>query len=135
MRRVCMLVLCLVVSRGACADPPPGFFADRPAFSMPEQAARKAATCETVRTQLPDAVDPDGRIDMAISGPLTLVRTDGALWYLAVCANPGVRVLCVTYQSNGLKIGDIALLRGGYARQDDRHVLLDPCLASAPAPG
>ena len=67
---------------------------------------------------------------MAITGVVSLLRTDGALWYVAVCAEPGVRVLCVTYGANDLKLGDRAVLRGGYSRQDRRHVLLDPCLAS-----
>jgi hypothetical protein len=67
---------------------------------------------------------------MAIAGTISLIRTDGALWYIAVCADPGVRVLCVTYGAGDLKVGDRAVLRGGYNRQDMRHVLLDPCLAS-----
>jgi hypothetical protein len=125
------LILLSAIAGSAQADPPNDFFADRPAFSRPEQAARQAATCDSVKAQLPDTVDPDARIDMAIVGPVTLIQTDGALWYLAVCSSPGVRVLCVTYNDNGLKIGDRAILRGGYARQDERHVLLDPCLASS----
>ncbi len=68
---------------------------------------------------------------MAITGRVTLIQTDGVLWYVAVCADPGVRVLCVTYSENDLKLGDNVVLRGGYNRQDRRHVLLDPCLASA----
>ncbi len=34
----------------------------------------------------------------------TLVRSDGALWYLVVCSD--VRVMCVTYQSNDMQVGD-----------------------------
>ena len=102
---------------------PDSFFADRPAFSHPEQSA-KPASCESIAAQLPDSIPADSRVDMAIAGTVSLVRTDGALWYVAVCAEPGVRVLC------DLKPGDRAVLRGGYNRQDKRHVLLDPCLAS-----
>jgi hypothetical protein len=109
---------------------PEDFFANRPAFSPPEQAARMPATCETVRTQLPNAVPADTRVDMAIRGPVSLIQTDGTLWYVAVCSDPGVRILCVAYGGNELKLGDQVILRGGYSRQDDRHVLLDPCLAS-----
>jgi hypothetical protein len=109
---------------------PDGFFSGRPAFSRPEQVAPKTASCDDIAGQLPDSVPADTRVDLAIAGPVSLVRTDGALWYVAVCADPGVRVLCVTYSGNDLKIGDRAILRGGYNRQDRRHVLLDPCLAS-----
>ncbi|RYE32879.1 MAG: hypothetical protein EOP23_10790 [Hyphomicrobiales bacterium] len=108
---------------------PDSFFVDRPAFSQPEQPG-KPASCETIAAQLPDSVPPDSRVDMAIAGTVSLIRTDGALWYVAVCAEPGVRVLCVTYGANDLKLGDRAVLRGGYSRQDKRHVMLDPCLAS-----
>jgi hypothetical protein len=114
----------------AQALPPDSFFAGRPAFSRPEQGGSKPATCDSIAKQLPDDVPGAGRIDLAIIGPVTLVRTDGALWYVAVCADPGVRVLCVTYEGNGLKLGDVAVLRGGYNRQDQRHIMLDPCLAS-----
>ncbi|BCB20125.1 hypothetical protein [Bosea sp. ANAM02] len=108
---------------------PDSFFADRPAFSQPEQLGRPAS-CESIAAQLPDSIPADTRVDMAIAGTVSLVRTDGALWYVAVCAEPGVRVLCVTYGAGDLKPGDKAVLRGGYNRQDKRHVLLDPCLAS-----
>ena len=109
---------------------PEDFFANRPAFSQPEQAARMAATCETVKAQLPGTVPADARVDMAVKGPVSLIQTDGTLWYVAVCSDPGVRILCVTYSGYELKLGDQVILRGGYNRQDDRHVLLDPCLAS-----
>lgn len=114
----------------AQASVPEGFFAGRPAFSPPEQAASAPATCETLQRQLPDAVPPEARVDLAISGPISLVQTDGTLWYVAICPEPGLRVMCVTYDGSGLKLGDRAILRGGYNRQDARHVLLDPCLAS-----
>ena len=69
------------------------------------------------------------RIDLALAGRLTLVRTDGALWYLVMCSD--LRVMCVTYQSNDMKAGDRVLFRGGYKRLDDNHAVLDPCLANA----
>lgn len=109
---------------------PDAFFVDRPAFSRAEQPANPAS-CENIAAQLPDSVPHDSRVDMAIAGRVTLIQTDGALWYVAVCADPGVRVLCVTYSGNDLKLGDNVVLRGGYSRQDRRHVLLDPCLTSA----
>jgi hypothetical protein len=122
----------LVLAAGQAAAQsllPDSFFVDRPAFSHPEQPG-KPASCESIAAQLPDSVPRDSRVDMAIAGTVSLIRTDGALWYVAVCAAPGVRVLCVTYGAGDLKLGDKAVLRGGYNRQDSRHVLLDPCLAS-----
>ena len=65
-----------------------------------------------------------------MNGPLTLVHTDGVLWYLAICSAPRIRVLCVTYSDNGMKLGEWVTLRGGYRAVDDLHVVLDPCLAS-----
>ncbi len=108
---------------------PDSFFVDRPAFSHPEQPG-KPASCESIGAQLPGSLPADSRVDMAIAGTVSFLRTDGTLWYVAVCADPGVRVLCVTYGAGDLKPGDKAVLRGGYNRQDARHVLLDPCLAS-----
>ena len=108
---------------------PEAFFRDRPAFSRLEQPAIPAS-CADVARQLPDSVPADSRIDMAVTGPVSLIQTDGALWYVAVCAEPGVRVLFVTYSANDLKLGDPAVLRGGYSRRGRLHVMLDPCLAS-----
>jgi hypothetical protein len=126
------LGLALVLAMGQAAAQtllPDSFFVDRPAFSQPEQPG-KPASCESIAAQLPDSIPADSRVDMAIAGTVSLLRTDGALWYIAVCAEPGVRVLCVTYGAGELKLGDRAVLRGGFNRQDKRHVLLDPCLAS-----
>ena len=108
---------------------PDAFFEGRPAFSRPEQPGRPAS-CEDVAAQLPDSVPRDTRVDLAIAGPVSLIQTDGALWYVAVCPEPGVRVLCVTYGAGDLKLGDRAVLRGGYNRQGPRHIMLDPCLAA-----
>ena len=69
------------------------------------------------------------RIDLAIAGKLTLVKGDGALWYLVMCSD--LRVMCVTYELNDMKVGDTVLFRGGYKRLDANHAVLDPCLANA----
>lgn len=114
----------------AQTDRPDSFFQNRPAFARAEQDIKQPASCEDISGQLPPEVPRDTRIDMAINGAVSLIQTDGALWYIAVCAEPGVRVLCVTYEANGLKLGDKAVLRGGYSRQNPRHIMLDPCLAS-----
>lgn len=74
----------------------------------------------------------DRRVDLWVVGKLEAVKTDGALWYLVLCALPDVRILCVTYSSNDMQVGDRVFARGAYARPDDNHVLLDPCLANFP---
>ena len=73
---------------------------------------------------------PKSRVDLWVIGALTLVHTDGVLWYLVVCSSPGVRVMCVTYSDNGMKLGERVMLRGAFQLQDERHVVLDPCMAS-----
>jgi hypothetical protein len=74
----------------------------------------------------------DYRIDLSVVGSLTAVQTDQVLWYLVLCSAPDIRIMCVTYQSNGMAIGDRVIVKGGYLRRDANHVLLDPCLANRP---
>ena len=104
--------------------------AGRPGFARAEELPASIATCENLETATAGFRPPGSRVDLWVSGALTLVRTDGVLWYLAICSSPGVRVMCVTYSDNGMKPGERVTLRGAYGRQDERHVLLDPCLAS-----
>ncbi len=105
-------------------------FANRPAFSQAEQPARTWARCGEIRSMSQGLPETDERVDLSVSGPVVAVRTDGALWYVVLCASPDVRVMCVTYSANDLKPGDTAYAKGGYRRVDLNHVLLDPCLAS-----
>lgn len=105
-------------------------FARRPAFSEAEQPARAWAACDEIRPMAEGLPDLDQRIDLAVKGEVVSAKTDGALWYIVLCAPPAVRVMCVTYSANELKPGDIAYAKGGYRRADANHVLLDPCLAS-----
>lgn len=107
------------------ADDP---FKDRPAFSLGDLPAQGAASCDTIRAMSAGLSMPDDRIDLTLKGALTTVRTDGALWYLLMCGD--VRVLCVTYESNDMKAGDEVIVKGGYKRLDDNHIMLDPCLAN-----
>jgi hypothetical protein len=108
----------------AAGDP----LADRPAFSRAEEPAQRPALCGEIRRMSAGLPDVEYRINLTVAGELTGVRTDGALWYLFMCTD--VRLLCVTYESNGMKPGDRVIIRGGYSRRDDNHVLLDPCLAN-----
>ncbi len=126
MRRVASmgLVLMLAFAPAGAQD----IFANRPAFSAGDQPAQSVARCDEIRRMSAGLPEPDFRIDLSLIGELTSVRTDGALWYLVMCTD--VRVLCVTYQSNDMKAGDRVLMKGGYSRRDDNHVMLDPCLAN-----
>jgi len=104
--------------------------AGRPGLAGAEEKPAALATCEDLRASLAGFRPLNTRVDLWVTGALTLVRTDGVLWYLAVCSSPGIRVMCVTYSDNGMKLGERVTLRGAYERQDERHILLDPCLAS-----
>ncbi|KQS87711.1 MULTISPECIES: hypothetical protein [unclassified Rhizobium] len=102
----------------------------RPGLAGPEGTPPEIATCETIGKTLDGFKPARDRVDLWISGPLTLVHTDKVLWYLAVCPDTGIRVMCVTYSDNGMKIGDRVVLAGALEVQDRKHAVLDPCLAS-----
>lgn len=105
--------------------------ANRRGIAGPEEMPTETARCEDLREIVAGLDVPEGqRIDLWVSGPLTLVHTDDALWYLAICSEPGIRVMCVTYSDNGMKPGDNVLIRGGMRILDETHLVLDPCLAS-----
>lgn len=104
--------------------------AERPGLAEAEQAPDSIATCESLEGSLSGFQPPSARVDLWVAGPLTLVHTDGVLWYLAVCSSPGVRAMCITYSGNGMKSGEHVTLRGALRLQDPRHVILDPCLAT-----
>ncbi len=88
-------------------------------------------TCDGLAAMLAGLEVPSGdRIDLWASGPLTLIHSDEALWYLAICSDPGIRVMCVTYSDNAMKLGERVLVRGGMRILDETHIVLDPCLAS-----
>lgn len=108
-------------------------FAHRPAFSAPDQPAKAVATCDQVGPMSDGLPARDERIDFSVTGELTLVKSDGALWYLVMCSD--VRIMCVTYQSNDMQVGERVFMKGGYRRLDPRHAVLDPCLASREKPG
>ncbi|WP_271899174.1 hypothetical protein [Candidatus Phyllobacterium onerii] len=106
-----------------CCDPEGPF---RPG----EGYADKPATCKTIAGWLERAPQVDARITLSVRGALSAVEFDGALAYLVICAEPDVRVMCVTYSTNGMRPGDVVLFAGGYSRVGTKQVMLDPCLAS-----
>ena len=104
-----------------------GILDDRPAFSEGNQPAKRPASCEELRRMSAGLKVPDSRIDLAIVGQLTAIKPGGPFWYMEMCRD--LYVMCVTYQSNDLKVGDRVLFRGAYSRLDENHVVLGPCLA------
>lgn len=99
-------------------------------FRLGEGYADQPATCETIGGWVERAPQVDARITMSVRGALSAVESDGALAYLVMCAEPNVRVLCVTYSTNDMQPGDVVLFAGGYSRLGEEQVMLDPCLAS-----
>ncbi len=129
---VATILLCLVAPGLAPSMASGDIFADRPAFSEAEQPAQTPAECSDVRRMADGISELDYRIDLSVAGSLTAVQTDQVLWYLVLCSAPDIRIMCVTYQSNGMAIGDRVIVKGGYQRRDANHVMLDPCLANRP---
>ncbi|URK86808.1 hypothetical protein LP421_22010 [Rhizobium sp. RCAM05350] len=115
---------------GGLAFSQDALYSGRPGLAGPEGTPPDVATCDTIGQTL-DGFKPSlDRVDLWISGPLSLVHTDNVLWYLAVCSDTGIRVMCVTYSDNGMKVGDHVVLAGALEIQDRKHAVLDPCLAS-----
>jgi hypothetical protein len=125
-------VLCLAVPGASPSIASDDIFVNRPAFSEAEQPVQMPAECSDVRRMADGLPELDYRIDLSVAGSLTAVQTDQVLWYLVLCSAPDIRIMCVTYQSNGMAIGDRVIVKGGYLRRDANHVVLDPCLANRP---
>jgi hypothetical protein len=129
---VATTVLCLALPGVSPSIASDDTFADRPAFSEAEQPVRTPAECGDVRRMADGIPELDYRIDLSVVGSLTAVQTDNVSWYIVLCSLPDIRIMCVTYQSNGMAIGDRVIVKGGYLRRDANHVMLDPCLADRP---
>lgn len=99
-------------------------------YRMGEAYPETPATCETAKYWIDHAPKVDARVSFAIVGNLVATEWDGALAYLVMCDEADVQVLCVTYSRDGREIGDKVLFGGGFARVDERKIMLDPCLAS-----
>ena len=91
------------------------------------------ATCEDLRGALREhRVDGSELVTVEVIGTLTLARSDGALAYFGMCEPPHPRVLCVSYDLGGRKVGDRAILTGSYIPRGPDHIQLDPCLPHDP---
>jgi len=102
-------------------------------FAAPDMQPSYRARCHEVRELTKDRETGTTRIDFSVTGPLALVHSDGTLAYLGLCgAAPDPKVLCITYQTNDMKVGDLVTVTGGYSRQGPDFIVLDPCLARRP---
>ncbi|MCB5201224.1 hypothetical protein LH464_01880 [Neorhizobium sp. T786] len=118
----------LTASAATCQENP---YPGRPGLAYPEGTPEETIGCRDLAKTIRDFNPPvSERIDLWASGPVTIVDTDKVLWYVGICDEPGIRVLCVTYSDNGMRIGDVVTVRGAMRIQDAKHILLDPCLAS-----
>jgi hypothetical protein len=99
--------------------------------AQPEPSFR--STCADLRSAIGELGRTDEElITIEVVGPLTGVEFDGTLAYLTMCAPPDPAVLCVTYGTGGLDVGDVTALSGSFSQRGPDHVLLDPCLSSPP---
>jgi hypothetical protein len=106
------------------------------AFAPAEMIPERPARCDEVKDVIRDVPTPSGldRIDFSAAGALSLVHFDGVLAYMGICDEPDAKVLCVTYSTNDLKIGDPVIVTGSYRKMAANFVILDPCLTSRPEP-
>ncbi|MBM1170234.1 hypothetical protein [Microvirga arabica] len=103
---------------------------DKNPFADPDMHPSYRAQCHEVRDLTKDRETGETRVDFSVTGPLDLVHFDGTLAYLGLCGTvPAPKVLCVTYQTNDMKVGDVVTVAGGYSRPNPDFIVLDPCLA------
>jgi hypothetical protein len=118
-----LLVVAEEVGAQDCCDP-------AGPFALGEDYPKIPATCATIGDWAARAPNTDVRISLAITGKLSSVKFDGTLALLEMCEAPGVQVLCVTYSTNSMKVGDTVMLAGGFNKAGEGRIVLDPCLAS-----
>jgi hypothetical protein len=116
---------------GALAQEEPG----KDPFADPDMQPAYQARCHEVRELTKGRETGSTRVDFSVTGPLALVHFDGTLAYLGLCGTePEPKVLCITYQTNDMKVGDVVSVAGGYSRPNPDFIVLDPCLAQRPDP-
>lgn len=125
-----LLIALLMLGSGAAASQESP---ERNPFADPDMQPSYQARCHEVRDLTKDRETGATRVDFSVTGPLALVHFDGTLAYLGVCGTaPAPKVLCVTYQTNDMKVGDVVTVAGGYSRPNPDFIVLDPCLAQRP---
>jgi hypothetical protein len=116
---------------GALAQEEPG----KDPFADPDMQPAYQARCHEVRELTKGRETGSTRVDFSVTGSLALVHFDGTLAYLGLCGTePEPKVLCITYQTNDMKVGDVVSVAGGYSRPNPDFIVLDPCLAQRPDP-
>ena len=127
-----MYVVLLVSTLFVIAAPLRGSDCCDPAspFREGEGWADTAATCENLGYWAERAPRTNARVSMSVKGKLSGVHSNGVLAYLEMCDPKGLRVVCVTYETNGMRTGDVVTFGGGFASHNKEWVMLDPCLAS-----
>lgn len=73
-------------------------------------------------------------ITIEVIGELVHLEEGAGLVYLGLCGPPDPRVLCVTYQTNGRKLGDRVVVVGALVPRGPDFIQLDPCLHNLPGP-
>jgi hypothetical protein len=102
-------------------------------FADPDMQPAYEARCHEVRALTKGRETGETRVDFSVTGPLAIVHFDGTLAYLGLCGTaPDPKVLCVTYQTNDMKVGEVVTVAGGYSRPGEDFIVLDPCLARRP---
>ncbi|WP_262296247.1 hypothetical protein [Microvirga sesbaniae] len=128
MRAVTAVLLVGAVPPAQAQDAP-----DKNPFADPDMQPSYRAQCHEVRELTKDRETGATRVDFSVTGPLALVHFDGTLAYLGLCGSgTDPKVLCVTYQTNDMKVGDVVTVAGGYSRPSRDFIVLDPCLAQRP---
>jgi hypothetical protein len=108
-------------------------FAEAPTTGEAQPAPTFRATCAELRGALREhKIDGYELVTIEVIGRLTIAHSDGTLVYLGMCNPPDPRVLCVTYELEGRKIGDEVVLTGSYISRGPDHIQLDPCLHHQP---
>ena len=116
---------------GALAQEEPG----KDPFADADMQPAYQARCHEVRELTKGRETGSTRVDFSVTGSLALVHFDGTLAYLGLCGTePEPKVLCITYQTNDMKVGDVVSVAGGYSRPNPDFIVLDPCLAQRPDP-
>jgi hypothetical protein len=78
--------------------------------------------------------EEDELITIEVVGPLAFLRDAGGIVYLGLCGPPDPRVLCVTYETMGRKLGDRVVVTGSILPRGPDFIQLDPCLHHEPTP-
>jgi hypothetical protein len=118
-----LLLAPLVASASDCCDP------DSP-FREGEGYADTPATCENIAHWADRAPKTDERFSLYIKGKLSAVHWTGVIAYIVMCDEKVMEVVCVTYETNDMRPGEVVSFAGGYRRRGEKQIIMDPCLTS-----